>query len=187
MFKTCSKCNKTKSFINFTKNLQYKDGYNCWCKYCCNQYNKIRLSLSPWKRFLKLIKQRCNDSNHRSYKYYGGKGIKYSITYEDLEFLWFRDKAYLMDKPSIDRKNSNKDYTLDNCQFLEHKKNSVKRDMSQMVRSIKQYDLNKNFIKEYDTITIASKELKIDNSTIVKCAKNKRNTAGGYIWEYNNA
>ncbi len=39
-------------------------------------------------------------------------------------------------------------------------------------------------MKEYDTITIASKELNIDNSTIVKCARGKRKTAGGFIWKY---
>lgn len=182
--KICSKCNKRKSFTSFTKNLQYKDNYNCWCKDCCNKYEKARLILFPWKRFLKLIKQRCNDSNHSAYKYYGGKGIKYSITYEELKFLWFRDKAYNMYKPSIDRKDNDGNYELDNCQFIELSINSAKRNMENIIRSIVQYDLNNNFIKEYSSLTLASINLNIDCSCITKCAKNKRKTAGGYIWKY---
>ncbi len=138
----------------------------------------------PWKRFLKLIKQRCDDPNHSAYKYYGRKGIKYSITYEELKKLWFRDKAYLLKKPSIDRKNSDKDYIFDNCQFIELNINCVKRNMKNIIRSILQYDLNNNFIMEYSSLTIASKKLNIDCSSITKCAKNKRNTAGGYKWVY---
>ena len=138
----------------------------------------------PWKRFLKLIKQRCDDPNHSAYKYYGGKGIKYSITFEELERLWFRDKAYLLKRPSIDRKNSEENYTYNNCQFIELSINSAKRNMENMIRIILQYDLNNNFIKEYPSLTTASKYLNIDCSTITKCAKNKRKTAGGYIWKY---
>ena len=38
--------------------------------------------------------------------------------------MWFRDKAYLMKKPSIDRINSKGDYELSNCRFLELSENS---------------------------------------------------------------
>lgn len=138
----------------------------------------------PWKRFLKLIKQRCNNPNHSAYKYYGGKGIICLINYEDLKTLWFRDKAYLMKKPSIDRKDSNKNYTFENCQFLELSINSAKRNIEGMIKSILQYDLEGNFIKKYDSITNACKKLGIDKSCISKCAKNKRKSAGGYIWKY---
>lgn len=37
--------------------------------------------------------------------------------------LWFRDKAYKMVKPSIDRKDANKNYTIDNCRYIELKEN----------------------------------------------------------------
>lgn len=41
------------------------------------------------------------------------------MTVEDFKFLWFRDRAYLMKKPSIDRINSNGHYELNNCRFIE--------------------------------------------------------------------
>ena len=42
----------------------------------------------------------------------------------------------------------------------------------------------KEIIKIYNSITEASKELKINDSTISKCCKGKYKTSGGYIWKY---
>lgn len=51
-------------------------------------------------------------------------------------------------------------------------------------KHVYQFDINGNFIEEYLTCQHASRELKIDNSSIAKCAKKLKNTAGGYIWRY---
>ena len=81
----------------------------------------------PWYYSYSAAKQRCTNKNNRKYPIYGGRGIKFLMTPEDFKLLWFRDKAYLMNKPTIDRKDSNKNYCFDNCQFIEHKINSMKR------------------------------------------------------------
>ena len=47
-----------------------------------------------------------------------------------------------------------------------------------------QFDLNNQFIKEWDCIKEASKELNIIDCDISFCCKGKRKTAGGYIWRY---
>lgn len=49
---------------------------------------------------------------------------------------------------------------------------------------INQYDLNGNLINTYGSIGEASRETGIPTTNISKVAKGKRNTAGGYIWEY---
>ncbi len=46
------------------------------------------------------------------------------MTVEDFRILWFRDKAYLMKKPSIHRINNDKGYTKSNCKFIELSENS---------------------------------------------------------------
>ena len=51
-------------------------------------------------------------------------------------------------------------------------------------RQISQYDLNNNFIRNYEYIKDASEQLKIDASSISSVCKGKRKTAGGYIWKY---
>jgi len=93
------------------------------------QENKEKLKIAsqisyhnrPWAKFFSLIKSRCNYEWNDTYDWYGGKGIKCLLTLKDLKFLWFRDGADKMIKPSIHRKESNKDYTIENCEFIEFK------------------------------------------------------------------
>ena len=57
---------------------------------------------------------------------------------------------------------------------------------SSHVRSIKvkQYDLNDNYIKTWNSLIEASKQLNINPSCISNNCRNRRKTAGGYIWKY---
>ena len=41
-----------------------------------------------------------------------------------------------------------------------------------------------NYIDTFNSCSQAGKELNIDSSSIAKCARGERNTAGGYIWKY---
>lgn len=72
----------------------------------------------PVKRRIKLIlsaiKQRC-----RHHARYAGRGIQNFLTFADLQFLWKRDNAQAMQRPSIDRRNNDGHYSLDNCRFIE--------------------------------------------------------------------
>lgn len=68
---------------------------------------------------LRTITQRCEDPRHASYKWYGGKSVRNFLTFEDLKYLWFRDGAARMKRPSIDRIDANDDYNFDNCRFIE--------------------------------------------------------------------
>jgi hypothetical protein len=73
------------------------------------------------------INHRCSNPNDKKYKFYGGRGIKVFLTKEDLLNLWERDKACLLREPSIDRIDSNKDYEIDNCRFIEMNENRTRR------------------------------------------------------------
>ena len=42
---------------------------------------------------------------------------------EEFKKLWFRDKAYEMNRPSIDRIDPKGDYTYNNCRYLELSEN----------------------------------------------------------------
>ena len=73
--------------------------------------------------YLTWINARCKNSLS-----YVRKGIKCLITKEELEILWKRDNASLLKIPSVDRINNNKDYTFENCRFIE-KIYNTRRDL----------------------------------------------------------
>ena len=70
---------------------------------------------NPWVRSLNSILTRIGDKRTNYYK----KGIKNFLHVKDLHFLWFRDKAWLLKKASIDRIDNDGDYTLENCRYIE--------------------------------------------------------------------
>lgn len=51
-------------------------------------------------------------------------------------------------------------------------------------RKVKQYDLNYNFVREWNSITEASKFIKQSSTSIHNCCIGKTKKAGNYIWEY---
>lgn len=167
-----------KPVIEFHKKSASKDGLHCWCKICVKEYNKKY----PWKQILRDINHRCTNPKNNRYKDYGLKGIKnkFKNPEEDIKFLWFRDKAYNMSEPTIDRKNNNGDYTLENCQFIENRENCSK-DKRKVVL---QYSLNGKFIKEFESIIKVERILKINHGHISQCCSGKRKTSGGFKWAY---
>lgn len=195
--KKCPKCKKFKNLSKFSICRKRKDSLECWCKDCrkiyYNQNSKIILrqiknnhKKYPWKQVLKNINQRCNNNKFLQYKDYGGRGIKCIITNEELKQLWFRDEAYLMKQPSIDRKDNNGHYTFKNCRFIERGENSARANRVNKCKEVCQFDLNNKFIKKWNSIISASYETNIIKSSIAKCTRGEQKTAGGFIWKYNN-
>ncbi len=54
----------------------------------------------------------------------------------------------------------------------------------QKSKAVNQYDLEGNFIKTWESMHEAERELNIDNTSISRCCKGKVKTAGKYKWEY---
>jgi hypothetical protein len=70
------------------------------------------ISTRPWMKHLWGMRIRCGRD-----KYY--KHVTYSISEEEIKCLWFREHAYEMKKPQIDRLDSELGYTFENCHFME--------------------------------------------------------------------
>ena len=71
----------------------------------------LRLRL---QRLLATIRQRC-----RVRKNYAGRGIQCHLNYDHLLFIWKRDGAARMQRPSIDRRDNDGHYELGNVRFIE--------------------------------------------------------------------
>lgn len=51
-------------------------------------------------------------------------------------------------------------------------------------KKVTQYNRNGEFIKEYESISEAARQLNMLNPSIVNCLKGRAKSAGGYIWKY---
>lgn len=78
----------------------------------------------PWIKYICWAKRRCTDTRSKWFQFYGAKGITCSLTVSDGEFLWKRDNAAALKRASLDRIDSTKGYTRENCQFIEFNDNS---------------------------------------------------------------
>ena len=97
--------------------------------------------------------------------------------------------------PQVNHKDGNKSNNcVDNlewCTASQNIKHAYKIGLKKatnnhLKKKINQYDLNNNFIKEWESTKEIEKILKISHSAISMCCKKKKhyNTAGGYIWRY---
>lgn len=99
----------------------------------------------------------------------------------------------------VNHKDGNKENNcVDNLEWItnyDNMQHSIKtglRDVKKITdklkvvnsRKIIQYDLDGNFIKQYNSISNAEKELHIPNQNIVKVCQGKRRTAHNFIFRY---
>jgi hypothetical protein len=174
--KQCIKCKIIKDTSEFYKDSSRHDNLEFYCKDC----RKLYKYQFPWKQTLKYIKDRCNNINNKQYKNYGERVIKCLITEEELKFLWFRDKAYEMKKPSIDRKDNNGNYCLENCQYIELSINAGKDKF----RPILQFSLNGEFIKKWNSLQEIEDIYHINHTCISNCCSGKIKKSHNFIWIY---
>ena len=80
----------------------------------------------PWRRTFLNVRNRCNGYKYRkpnrSLKYY--EGVRFKMCLDDFKYLWYRDNANEMKWATIHRINPDHDYTLENCEYVEHDKHS---------------------------------------------------------------
>lgn len=184
LMKICTKCKLLKPLDDFLIDKRNRGGKRCWCTQCCNKAKKKYNKKYPWKVTYNSIKQRCNNIKNKYYKNYGGRDIKCLITTEELKFLWFRDEAYNMKKPSIDRKDNDGNYIFNNCRYMELSKNAKRQDQSNKEKTINQYDLRGNFIKSWKSMHEVERNLGFSNSNISQVCRGKRKTACGFMWRF---
>lgn len=88
---------------------------------CLKHHNLIHneYKTALYKHWL-CMRQRCSNPWNTSYKYYGGRGIKYVKEWDNyINFRnWSINNGY-KDGLSLDRIDCNKDYSPDNCRWVD--------------------------------------------------------------------
>jgi len=67
------------------------------------------------------IKTRCSNPNGASYQKYGARGISYPQKWETFEGFWDDMAPGYSDDKTIDRVDGSKDYSKDNCHWVDYK------------------------------------------------------------------
>jgi hypothetical protein len=184
MTKICTTCKVEKPLSEFPSDNRNKDKRAARCRNCKNFLELRHYKQNPWLKTLNLIKDRCNNSRNHAYKRYGGRGIKCLITKEELKFLYKRDNASQMKKPSIDRVENDGNYELSNCRYIELSENSRRVDNSSKWKPIFQLDLEGNLIKKWKSVTSAANKNRITLISISRCLTGKRLTYNKFRWIY---
>lgn len=113
----------------------------------------------PWAKAYANAKARCQKQNEAKYKYYGARGIECHIKPTDVKMAYYRDKAYEMKCPSLDRIDPLGHYTVDNIRFIEFEENRKMRLMNHPANKVKYEAIKRQFQEQVTT-------MKLDNRTI---------------------
>lgn len=111
-------------------NLQSGDTTSCGCFHAERASSANTTHGQTGTRLYRIWKamwDRCDNSQAKNYRWYGGKGIKVDPLWAD--FMFFRDWAEANgyeDDLEIDRRDASGDYCPENCQWLTKREN-VKR------------------------------------------------------------
>lgn len=91
-------------------------------KYNIGLKNKHKPTYNSWL----MMKNRCDNSNSKDYKYYGGKGISYDPRWKYF-IMFFEDMGEKPSNKTLDRIDSNGNYDKDNCRWATRKTQSRNR------------------------------------------------------------
>jgi len=194
--KTCTKCSEGKSYDNYYKSKNIKDGYTNECKSC------IKITLEIYNRSIKGLvtkmyshhKIRNRDKFNSNIPYTKEefkKWITSNNNFEELYKNWVDSEYDKMLKPSCDRLDDYKGYSLENIRLVTWKENCDKyySDSKSGIntktgKTVVQYSLFKSFIKEFHSISSASRDTGIGKHSISKACNGTQEHAGGCIWKF---
>lgn len=148
-------------------------------------YGRVR-SLDRFVNSWQGLKQRKGRIIKQSFSRDGYKLVQLSKNYETVCKRVNRLVAEaFIDNPLNLKVVNHKDYNRENNNVNNLEWLTVQDNAKYSLdKKIIQYDLQGNFIKEWNSISEASKTLNINLGNIAECCKKHRKTAGGYIWKY---
>jgi hypothetical protein len=134
------------------------------------------------------MRQRCDNSNNKNYCYYGGIGITYDPKWRTFEGFYEDMKDGYSEHLTIDRIDTNGNYTKENCRWItmskqqENKSNNVLVNIRGELLTLNQ--ISKKYNLEYDIIAgrYHRGELGEKLISLVKDKSLKQSNVKGVTW-----
>src|SRR3990167_4739861 len=118
-----------------------------------NQNYKHGLHGSSFYNVWRSMLKRCNNKNHKSYKRYGGRGIKILwSSFEDFAQDMYQDyqkhcEEFGSRNTSIDRIDNNNNYYKKNCKWATWKEQAKNRDNKNTINNLGTYYVKKSITR----------------------------------------
>ena len=173
---TKEKMRKAKKTFRHTEETKRKIGLKCKERYA-NKENHPMYG----KPHSKETKEKISNSNKKKINQYDldGNFIKTWNSAIDVE------KELGIDSCHINSVANGKQYSCHNYIWKYEKEKKINSYNNKQIKSINQYDLDGNFIRNFKKMSDIKNEYGYGLSHISQCCKNKRKKAYGYIWRYN--
>lgn len=196
--KKCTKCDEIKPISSFSVEKRVMDGFTTCCKKCKNEQELAR-KRTKTGLILRMYTIQKESSNRRGYSlpdYSKQDLVKWALsqdifheTYDNWVNSGYRKEL----KPSFDRKNDYESYVFSNLQIVtleqnykkaqSDRKNGINNKHSKSV--VGKHLITKDIL-EFPSQNIAARFLGIKSARVSECCLRKRESAGGYIWEFKN-
>ena len=109
-------------------------------------------------------------------------------------YIEWQQSQYSKDtRPSVDRLDDTQGYTLTNIQLITWKENNDKARKAQStgklwngqeLRAVIQLNLISKYVSEFKSARDAERQLNLSKGAVSACCHQKRQTAGGYKWQF---
>jgi len=193
--KNCQICNEYKELTAFSLQKSNADGYSHRCKACVAAASKryYKTLHGVMVHMLNSEKNAAKERNHVQPVYTKEEFFSwlYSQGIEQYYLTW-KNAGYKKDiRPSVDRIDSTKPYTMDNIRLVTWAENNnaaynERKTCHRITRQCKSVNQikNGNVIASFKSIAMAARETGVQRANINATCTGRASQAGGYFWAY---
>ncbi len=185
--KECTQCKKSKPLSDFSKaKVKGKMYHRGYCKICTSR-NASKKARTIYGHITAMYAHKRSSSKKRNHPMpnYSKEEFEHFLALNNYKEMYEHWKESSFDRkltPSCDRLDDNLPYTLCNIQLTTWEVNN-KGPRKMLHKRVIQYDLNENYIAEFESITKAASETNSLISKISLCCNGKRNNHNGFVWK----